>query len=77
VIIARTDARATTRDRRGDQRANLYAAAGADVIFVEAPEREGESSRSQTRSMPAVVERVVGGRTPEIEHGRLVDLATG
>ena len=45
VIIARTDARAVTGLDDAIERGNLYAQAGADVIFVEAPQTEDEIHR--------------------------------
>lgn len=42
VIVARTDARAVEGLDRAVARAEAYAAAGADVIFAEAPESEEE-----------------------------------
>ena len=42
VIIARTDARAVEGLDAAIERSNLYADAGADVIFTEALESEGE-----------------------------------
>jgi 2-methylisocitrate lyase-like PEP mutase family enzyme len=43
VVIARTDARAVLGVDAAIARANRYAAAGADVIFVEAPARPGRT----------------------------------
>ena len=46
LIIARTDARTGTRPRRGDRAAARRSRkAGADIIFVEAPESEDEFRR--------------------------------
>ena len=42
VIVARTDARAVEGLEAAVERARMYAAAGADVIFAEAPESAAE-----------------------------------
>ncbi len=52
VIIARTDARAVTGLDDAIERGNLYAEAGADVIFVEAPQSADEISAWRWRSKP-------------------------
>ena len=44
TIIARTDAIAVEGFEQAIERANLYAEAGADVVFVEAPESEDQVS---------------------------------
>jgi len=75
VIIARTDARAPLGIDEAIRRANLYAAVGADVIFVEAPQSVKEIEQiADEVDAPLLLNVVVGGRTPEIEHGRLVEL---
>jgi 2,3-dimethylmalate lyase len=75
VVIARTDAVAVEGIDAALDRANRYAAAGADVCFVEAPE-----SREQLERIPRVVGRpllanmLTGGATPILtveELGRL------
>jgi len=65
VLIARTDARAVEGLEGAIRRANLYAAAGADFIFVEAPESE-EELRTIAREVraPLLVNMFQGGRTP-------------
>jgi 2-methylisocitrate lyase-like PEP mutase family enzyme len=75
VIIARTDARAPLGIEEAISRANAYAEVGADVIFVEAPESLEEIERiAHEVAAPLLLNVVVGGRTPEIEHRRLVEL---
>lgn len=65
VLIARTDARTTEGFEAAVERGRAYAAAGADVIFVEAPRTVEE-----LRRLPAAIERpllvnlVEGGKTP-------------
>ena len=65
VIIARTDARAVEGLDAAIRRANAYAQAGADVLFVEAPESE-EELRVIARAIqaPVLVNMFQGGRTP-------------
>ncbi|MDR7417884.1 MAG: isocitrate lyase/phosphoenolpyruvate mutase family protein [Armatimonadota bacterium] len=65
LLVARTDARAVEGLDGAIRRANLYAEAGADVIFVEAPESEDEL-REIARAVraPLLVNMFQGGRTP-------------
>lgn len=65
VLIARTDARTVEGLEGAIHRANLYAAGGADLIFVEAPESE-EELRTIGRNVraPLLVNMFQGGRTP-------------
>ena len=65
VIIARTDARAVTGLDDAIERGNLYAEAGADVIFVEAPQSEDEIHRvAREVKAPLLANMVQGGRLP-------------
>lgn len=67
LIMARTDARAVEGFDRAVERARLYERAGADVIFVEAPESIGELERlPQLIASPLLVNIVVGGKTPVV-----------
>ncbi|MTE16816.1 isocitrate lyase/PEP mutase family protein [Nocardia aurantiaca] len=74
VIIARTDARASLGFDEAIRRANLYAEAGADMVFVEAPE-----TMSEVMAVPAAVPvpamfnlvDVPGSRTPRAELAQL------
>jgi len=75
VIIARTDARASEGFEAAIERAQAYAEAGADLIFVEAP-RSVEELQAIPRQVPApcLVNVVEGGKTPTLtaaELGRL------
>jgi 2-methylisocitrate lyase-like PEP mutase family enzyme len=67
LIVARTDAVAVEGFERAIDRAHLYAEAGADVLFVEAP-RSREQLVAVTRSLggrlPLLVNMVEGGDTP-------------
>jgi len=72
MIIARTDARATSGIDEAIERANKYAAEGADVIFVEAPESRAEIERVAAEvSVPLLFNVVPGGRSPEISDADL------
>lgn len=64
-IIARTDARTSLGLDEALRRAEQYAKAGADVLFVESPESEEElATIGKTFDMPLLVNLVEMGRTP-------------
>jgi 2,3-dimethylmalate lyase len=65
LVIARTDARTTLGLDEALRRADAYAKAGADILFVESPESV-EEMRTIGRSFdrPLVANMVEGGRTP-------------
>ena len=66
VIIARTDARATHGLDEAIRRAERYSAAGADVLFLEAP-RSLEEMRLIREALPGaklMANMVEGGKTP-------------
>jgi carboxyvinyl-carboxyphosphonate phosphorylmutase len=72
VIIARTDARAVTSLEDAIERGNLYRDAGADVIFVEAPQTEDEIHRvAREVKAPLLANMVQGGRTPAVKVSEL------
>lgn len=75
VVVARTDARATEGLAAACDRAAAYQAAGADVVFVEAPESI-EELRHVTRQVPGlhVANMVEGGRTPLVPRATLAEL---
>lgn len=65
VIIARTDARAIEGLEAAIDRANRYAEAGADVIFVEAPQSVEELTKvASSIPKPQLANMLVGGATP-------------
>jgi len=67
VVAARTDARAVLGVDEAIRRARLYAEAGADVVFVEAPETLDEMRRVRAaiaRDVVLVANMVEGGKTP-------------
>jgi 2-methylisocitrate lyase-like PEP mutase family enzyme len=75
MIIARTDARATEGMDRALDRARAYAEAGADALFVEAPQ-----SLDELRRIPLAVpgihlaNMVFGGKTPLLPRGELASM---
>ena len=76
AIIARTDARAVEGLDRALERAHLYREAGADILFVEAPENEDEIERiaHALRGAPLLFNWAAGGKTPPVPLQRLRDL---
>ena len=65
VIIARTDARAVDGLDAALERAHAYRAAGADVLFIEAPHDAAEVRALPTLvDAPQVINLVQGGKTP-------------
>jgi 2-methylisocitrate lyase-like PEP mutase family enzyme len=75
VIVARTDARAPLGLEEAISRARLYADAGADVIFVEAPQSVQEIERIAGEvDAPLLLNIVPGGLTPELPPARLAEL---
>ncbi len=65
TLIARTDARAVFGIEEAIERAQVYVEAGADVIFVEAPQTEEEMRKiGREISVPKVANIVEGGKTP-------------
>jgi 2,3-dimethylmalate lyase len=76
LIIARTDARAVEGLDRALQRARRYREAGADVLFVEAPQSTDEIKRiaEDLADVPLLFNYAEGGRTPAVTHDFLRDL---
>jgi 2-methylisocitrate lyase-like PEP mutase family enzyme len=75
VIIARTDARGPLGLDEAIDRANRYAEAGADVIFVEAPQSQAEIERIAAEvDAPLLINMVAGGLTPDTDPGALAAL---
>lgn len=75
VVVARTDARAPLGLDAAIERANLYASAGADVIFVEAPQNADEIAHIAANvSAPLLINLVIGGLTPLESADRLREL---
>jgi 2-methylisocitrate lyase-like PEP mutase family enzyme len=72
VLIARTDAIAVEGFEAAIARAEAYMAAGADVIFVEAPQSEAEIAEIAWRlPYPKLINMFHGGKTPLVSTDRL------
>jgi 2-methylisocitrate lyase-like PEP mutase family enzyme len=75
VLIARTDAIAVEGFDAAIARAQAYAAAGADVVFVEAPETVEQIEQVARRlPMPKLINMFQGGKTPLVPLPRLAEL---
>jgi 2-methylisocitrate lyase-like PEP mutase family enzyme len=75
LILARTDARATHGMEEALARARAFAAAGADLLFVEAPRSEEEMA-TICREVPGrhLANMLEGGATPLLPPDRLAAL---
>ena len=72
LIIARTDARTTLGLDEALRRAEAYAKAGADILFVESPESEEEMRTiGRTFHQPLLANMVEKGRTPVLSKAEL------
>ncbi len=68
LIIARTDARAVAGLEEALERARVYARAGADILFVEAPRSVEEMKKvASALDKPLVANMVEGGQTPFLQ----------
>ena len=75
VVIARTDACAVEGFEAAIERAGRYIEAGADVTFVEAPERLDDLKAVPRRlKAPQLVNMVLGGKTPIIDAKAAADM---
>jgi len=76
LIIARTDARAVEGLDRALERARRYREAGADVLFVEAPESEDEvvTVAKAFPDVPLLLNWAEGGKTPSLSRERMQEL---
>lgn len=75
LVIARTDARASFGLDVAIERANRYAAAGADIVFIEAPQGSDEIERiAREVEAPLLINLVHGGLTPIESAARLQEL---
>lgn len=75
LIIARTDARSSLGLDEALRRAEAYARAGADILFVESPESEDEMRRiGQAFDLPLLANMVDGGYTPVLSQQALQQL---
>ena len=77
LLIARTDAIAVEGFESAMHRAEAYLAAGADILFVEAPRTEAELADVGQRfgaRVPLLANMVEGGSTPVLPAQRLAEL---
>ncbi len=75
LIVARTDSLATHGLDEAIQRAKLYAQAGADLIFVEAPtQRDQIAALPKQIAAPLLFNMTEGARTPVIGHDELQEM---
>ena len=75
VLIARTDALAVEGLDAALERAQAYHAAGADVIFVEAPTSDAQIETIARRvKAPKLINMFQGGKTPLLPTARLAEL---
>ena len=78
MILARTDAAATQGTQAAIDRACAFAEAGADILFVEALTHEDEVRGLPARlPRPALMNLVIGGRTPIVPAAELGALGYG
>ncbi|WP_295545627.1 isocitrate lyase/phosphoenolpyruvate mutase family protein [uncultured Pseudacidovorax sp.] len=78
MILARTDAAATRGFEAAVERAQKFAEAGADILFVEAVTKEDEvRALPQRLAKPQLMNMVIGGRTPIFNADQLADLGYG
>jgi 2-methylisocitrate lyase-like PEP mutase family enzyme len=75
LIVARTDARTTLGLEEALRRGRAYAAAGADILFIESPESEAEMAEiCRSFDVPLLANMVEGGRTPILSAERLAEI---
>ena len=75
LLIARTDARAVVGLEEAIARGNAYAEAGADVVFVEAPQSLEEIERiAHEVRAPLLINMFWGGKTPLVSPEQLAEL---
>jgi methylisocitrate lyase len=76
VIIARTDARAPLGLDEAIRRGKMYRDAGADVVFVEAPQSLDElrAVKAAIPDVPLFANMVEGGKTPLLTYAELQEL---
>ncbi len=75
LIVARTDARTAHGLDEALRRADAFARAGADILFVESPESEAEMERiCRAFDLPLLANMVEGGRTPVLPASRLQEM---
>lgn len=75
VIIGRTDAREPHGLEEAIERGNAYEDAGADVVFVEAPQSRAELERIAAEfDAPTFANMIEGGQTPYLHYDELEEI---
>lgn len=75
LIIARTDSRTTLGLDEAMRRADAYANAGADILFIESPESlEEMHTIGRSFDRPLMANMVEGGRTPVVDKKTLEEI---
>jgi 2-methylisocitrate lyase-like PEP mutase family enzyme len=78
LVMARTDAAATHGFEAAVERAQKFAEAGADILFVEAvTQAEEVRALPQRLAKPQLMNMVIGGKTPIFDAGQLGALGYG
>ncbi|MHA7602422.1 isocitrate lyase/PEP mutase family protein [Alicycliphilus sp. T452] len=78
LVMARTDAAATQGFEAAVERAQKFAEAGADILFVEAVTKAEEvRALPQRLAKPQLMNMVIGGKTPIFNAGQLGELGFG
>jgi 2-methylisocitrate lyase-like PEP mutase family enzyme len=77
LIVGRTDAAAVEGLDRAIERGRLYAEAGADILFIEAPRTRDDLQALATQlgsTAPLLANMVEGGNTPLLTAAELADI---
>jgi len=77
LIMARTDARAVFGLEEAIERGKMYMEAGADILFIEAPQTIEEVERigkTFGHQIPLLANQVIGGKTPRLTAKELEEL---
>ncbi|MBM3568170.1 MAG: isocitrate lyase/PEP mutase family protein [Alphaproteobacteria bacterium] len=75
LVVARTDARAMLGLDEALRRGEAFRKAGADIVFVEAPESEAEfAAIGRAFDCPLLANMVEGGKSPMLTPARLQEL---
>lgn len=78
LIIARTDARTVLGFEAAIERGRRYEAAGADIIFIEAPRTEAEfKAIGESFTKPVMANMVEGGKSPLLDARKLEAMGFG
>lgn len=78
LILARTDSRAVLGFEAAVERAQAFADAGADILFVEATESlEEVRALPKLLNKPQLINIVIGGKTPALDAKELGEMGYG